>query len=72
MKTFSLIRTIFWIVLTPVAYVLGWLALVEFVSLLSIWALVETAFAAWRSDVNPDQDRILALLEEMRDGSSES
>jgi hypothetical protein len=38
-------------VLTPVALLLGWLDSVRFVSLLSIWALVETAIASWRSDV---------------------
>lgn len=37
--------------LTPVAFWLGWLNSVRFVSLLSIWALVESAIASWRSDV---------------------
>ncbi len=49
-RRFSLVRTIFWIVLTPIAYILGWLSSVEFVSLLSIWALVETSFSAYRAD----------------------
>jgi hypothetical protein len=58
MRWFSLGRTIFWLVLVIPAFALGWLTSVAFVSLLSIWALVETAFAAWRSDENPDSKRI--------------
>jgi hypothetical protein len=58
MRWFSLGRTLFWFVLIVPALVLGWLHSVAFVSLLSIWALVETAFAAWRADENPDSKRI--------------
>jgi hypothetical protein len=58
MRWFSLGRTIFWFVLVVPAFLLGWLQSVVFVSLLSIWALVETAFAAWRSDENPDSKRL--------------
>lgn len=50
-RRFSLIRVIFWISLAPVAYVMGWLESVTFVSFLSLWALVETAYAAYRADV---------------------
>lgn len=67
MKGFSLARTIFWVALTPAAYWLGWLDSVKFVSLISIWALVETAFAAWRSDVNPDQDELHRKLDEIQE-----
>lgn len=55
-RRFSLIRTAFWVILTPVAYFMGWLASVEFVSLLSIWALVESAYAAYRAD-SPNEPR---------------
>ncbi len=68
-KTGSLVRTIFWAAMAPAAYLLGWLNSVVFVSLVSIWALVETAYAAWRSDVNPNQDqmdRIEAMVERLR------
>lgn len=50
-RRFNLVRVIAYAVLTPVAYFLGWLNSVTFVALLSIWALVESAVAAWRSDV---------------------
>jgi hypothetical protein len=53
-RRFSLLRTAFWIVLTPIAYFLGWLSSVEFVSLLSIWALGESAYAAYRAAVPND------------------
>lgn len=49
-RRFSAIRTLVYVGLTPVAYLLGWLSSVRFVSLLSIVALVESAIAAWRSD----------------------
>jgi hypothetical protein len=58
MRWFSLGRTLFWLALTAPAFALGLLSSVTFVSLLSIWALVETAFAAWRSDENPESKRI--------------
>lgn len=58
LRKFSLARTAFWIALVPVAYFTGWLKSVTFVSLLSLWALVETAFAAYRADENPDVGRI--------------
>ena len=61
MRWFSLSRTIFWLLLVFPALWLGWLHSVVFVSLLSLWALVETAFAAWRSDENPDADRLESI-----------
>ena len=74
MRTFSLVRTLFWLALTPIAYFTGWVHSVAFVSLLSLWALVETAFAAWRSDENPDAERLqrmerqLARIEHWQSG----
>ncbi len=67
-RTGSLIRTAFWLAMVPIAYVTGWLSSVIFVSLVSIWALVETAFAAWRADCESpahqeQMDRIEKLLE---------
>jgi hypothetical protein len=62
-RWFSLSRTLGWLILTPLAWKLGWLNSVSFVSLLSIWALVETAFGAWRSDENPNEAEILKRLD---------
>jgi hypothetical protein len=42
---------------------MGWLESVIFVSLLSLWALVETAFAAWRADEQPELKQIIANQE---------
>lgn len=50
-RHFNLARVIAYAVLTPVAFYFGWLRSVTFVSLLSIWALVESAAATWRADV---------------------
>jgi thiol:disulfide interchange protein len=61
MRWFSLARTVFWLLLVLPAVWLGWLQSVVFVSLLSLWALVETAFAAWRSDENPDSKRLESI-----------
>lgn len=54
-RNFNAARVVAYVVLTPVAYLLGWLNSVAFVSLLSIWALVESAVAAWRSDVPTEE-----------------
>jgi hypothetical protein len=50
-RRFNAARVVFYLALTPPAYFLGWLRSVTFVSLLSIWALVESGMATWRSDV---------------------
>lgn len=50
-RRFNGLRVCAYLVLTPVAWYLGWLNSVPFVSLLSIWALIESAIAAWRADV---------------------
>jgi hypothetical protein len=41
--------TIFWIVMIPVSYSLGWLNSVVYVSALSLWALVSGHWAAWQA-----------------------
>lgn len=51
-----------YIVLTPVSYLMGWLNSVTFVSLLSVWALVESRFSSFviarglkeQNEANPD------------------
>ena len=47
---FSLARVIFWLALAPVAWWMDWLKSVTFVAFLSLWALVETSWAAFRAD----------------------
>ncbi len=41
--------TIFWIAMIPIAFVLGWLQSVVFVSALSLWALVSGHWSAWQA-----------------------
>jgi len=41
--------TIFWIVMIPVSYAMGWLSSVVYVSALSLWALVSGHWAAWQA-----------------------
>lgn len=49
---------VFWIVMVPVSIAFGWLDKVEYVSALSIWALVSGHWSAWqaaRVEVKQDQ-----------------
>ena len=41
--------TIFWIIMIPLAFVMGWLQSVTFVSALSLWALVSGHWSAWQA-----------------------
>jgi len=41
--------TIFWVLMIPTAYFMGWLTSVTFVSALSLWALVSGHWSAWQA-----------------------
>jgi hypothetical protein len=41
--------TVFWIVMVPVSLFFGWLSSVEYVSALSLWALVSGHLSAWQA-----------------------
>ena len=41
--------TIFWIIMIPISFTLGWLESVTFVSALSLWALVSGHWSAWQA-----------------------
>jgi hypothetical protein len=41
--------TIFWVAMIPVAFVMGWLKSVVFVSALSLWSLVSGHWSAWQA-----------------------
>jgi len=41
--------TLFWIVMIPVSYAMGWLKSVTYVSALSLWALVSSHWSAWQA-----------------------
>lgn len=41
--------TIFWILMIPVSFALGWLNSVVYVSALSLWALVSGHWSAWQA-----------------------
>lgn len=40
---------VFWVVMVPVSMTFGWLSKVEYVSALSIWALVSGHWSAWQA-----------------------
>jgi len=53
--------TIFWILMIPLSFALGWLNSVTFVSALSLWALVSGHWSAWqaaRVEVNQEQEAV--------------
>lgn len=64
-EAFDLGRVAVWAVMVPVAFVTGWLQSVVFVSLLSLWALVESAWAAYRANEAKRLARIEAKLDEL-------
>jgi hypothetical protein len=41
--------TVFWLVMIPVSYSLGWLNSVVYVSALSLWALVAGHWSSWQA-----------------------
>jgi hypothetical protein len=49
MRRFNAVSTVFWIVMTPLALVTGWVQSVTFVSVLSIWALVMSSLGAYQA-----------------------
>ncbi len=50
--------TMFWLAMIPIAFVMGWLKSVTFVSALSLWALVSGHWSAWQAArVEVEQDR---------------
>lgn len=51
--------TIFWIIMIPVSIGFGWLSSVQYVSALSLWALVSGHWSAWqaaRVEVRQEED----------------
>jgi hypothetical protein len=49
---FNLTRALFWVAITPVAYFFGWLGIVTFVAVCSLYANAASDFAAYRADRN--------------------
>ncbi len=51
--------TMFWIAMIPVSISMGWLSSVQYVSALSLWALVSGHWSAWqaaRVEVHQQED----------------
>lgn len=66
--------TIFWIVMIPVSIATGWVSSVQYVSALSLWALVSGHWSAWqaaRVEVHQQEDAdvqdVLDVVQEIRD-----
>jgi hypothetical protein len=56
--------TVFWIVMIPISLLTGWVSSVEYVSALSLWALVSGHWSAWQAArVEVEQQRELQELE---------
>ena len=50
--------TIFWLIMIPVSIATGWVSSVQYVSALSLWALVSGHWSAWQAArVEVAQDR---------------
>jgi hypothetical protein len=57
--------TIFWLLMIPVSIVTGWVSSVQYVSALSLWALVSGHWSAWQAArVEVEQQREQQELEE--------
>jgi hypothetical protein len=57
--------TIFWILMIPLSFAMGWLNSVVFVSALSLWALVSGHWSAWQAArVEVRQEAIAAAREQ--------
>jgi hypothetical protein len=73
--------TMFWLVMIPISYTLGWLNSVVYVSALSLWALVSGHWSAWqaarvevaqererkRLEADPVEQRVVEKLVEQTD-----
>ena len=62
--------TIFWVLMIPVSIVTGWVSSVEYVSAVSLWALVSGHWSAWqaaRVEVHQTEDAdVQDVLDEVR------
>ena len=59
MRKINGILTLFWIAMCVPAFAFGWVSSVQFVSFLSLWALIASHWAAWQSarvEVRQDED----------------
>lgn len=66
-RRFSGIRAIIWTIAIPLAVLFGWVSSVAFVAVCSLYANVASDVAAWRSDVNPQLDRIEERIGQIED-----
>jgi hypothetical protein len=70
-EAFDLGRVALWAAMVPAGYLLGWLSSVAFVSVLSVWALVESAWAAYRAGDEKALRRIEGKLDALLSAQSE-
>jgi hypothetical protein len=54
----NLLLSVVWLGAVPIAIFAGWLYSLAFISACSIYANFASHVAAWRSDVNPQLDRL--------------
>lgn len=64
-RRINLVLTIVWLVMVPVAIITGWIESIVFIAAASIYANAASHLAAWRSDENPDAERMARLEEKL-------
>jgi len=62
-RRFNLLRAVIWALAIPVAYFLGWIYSVAFVSVCSLYANAASDWAAYRADQNRDLLERLTRIE---------
>ena len=74
MRRFNGWATVGWIIMIPISMFFGWLSSVEYVSALSLWALVSGHLSAWqaaRVEVRQEEDAnvedVLDAVEDLKD-----
>jgi hypothetical protein len=64
---FSAARVVFWIIVTVLAILFGWIYAVAFVSVCSLYANIASDFAAFRADRNHEIMESLSRIEQKLD-----
>lgn len=64
---FSLSRVVFWIFITCLGVIFGWIYSVAFVSVCSLYANIASDFASWRADRNTEILKRLETIEKKLD-----
>jgi hypothetical protein len=64
-RFFNASRAAIWVVVIPLSYFFGWIYSIAFVAICSLYANAASDTAAWRSDVNPNQEQLDRIEEKL-------